>query len=258
VAKRARPDILPAVSFLTKRVTKATTHDWGKLKRCLSFIQATISDPLILSIDDLTIVKNWVDAAFGVHDDLKSHTGFTITMGKGALYASSKTQTLNTISSTEAELVGASSCMPQIMWTVNFLKAQGINVKRNYLYQDNQSTMRMERNGRQSAGPRSRHIDIRFFFIKDRIAKGDIHLLYCPTERMVGDYFSKPLQGPLFRYFRAIVMGYAPTPMIADPTLDTPAPEERVDVVPGADRIKGQTTRKSVTWADIVRTKTGK
>ena len=141
------------------------------------------------------------------------------------------------------------------MWTVNFLKAQGIDVKKNYLYQDNQSAMRMERNGRQSAGPRSRHIEIRFFFIKDRIARGDINLLYCPTERMVGDYFSKPLQGPLFRYFRNIVMGYAPTPEIPDPTLDTPAPEERVVEMTGADRIAGQTTQSTrvATYAEIVK-----
>ena len=203
---------------------------------------------MIISIDDLTIVKNWVDAAFGVHEDCRSHTGFTITMGRGSLYASSKTQTLNTMSSTESELVGASSCIPQIMWTVNFLKAQGINVRRNYLYQDNHSAMRMERNGRQSAGPRSRHINIRFFFVKDRIQKGEVHLMYCPTEHMVADFFSKPTQGALFKYFRNIVMGYAPTPVIPDPTLDSPAPEERV-----GGTITGSGESKTVSWADIVR-----
>ena len=179
-------------------------------------------------------------------------------MGKGSLYASSKSQKLNTMSSTEAELVGASSCVPQIIWTVNFLKAQGINVRRNYLYQDNQSAMRMERNGRQSAGPRSRHIDIRFFFVKDRIQKGEIHLAYCPTKQMVGDFFSKPLQGPLFRYFRNIVMGYAPTPVIPDPTLDPTATEECVVEITAADRTDGQASSalpmgSNKSYADVVR-----
>jgi hypothetical protein len=67
--------------------------------------------------------------------------------------------------------------------------------------------MKMEKNGRQSAGQRSRHINIRYFFIKDKIDKKEINLMYCPTGEMVADFFSKPQQGRLFRDFRDIVMG---------------------------------------------------
>jgi hypothetical protein len=69
------------------------------------------------------------------------------------------------------------------------------------------SAMLLETNGRASAGQRSRHINIRYFFIKDRIANGDITLLHCPTEQMIADFFTKPLQGHLFRKFRDIIMG---------------------------------------------------
>ena len=72
--------------------------------------------------------------------------------------------------------------------------------------------------------------------------------MYCPTEHMIGDFFSKPTQGALFKYFRNIVMGYAPTPVIPDPTLDSPAPEERV-----GGTITGSGESKTVSWADIVR-----
>jgi hypothetical protein len=209
VAKRARPDIQVPIAFLTSRVTNADEDDWKKLKRLLEYLHSTANMPLTLSIDNLSVIKSWVDASYAIHKDMRSHTGGIIMMGKGTLYARSSKQKINTKSSTEAELVGASDFLSQTIWTRNFLQAQGYSVTTNDFYQDNMSAMLLERNGRASAGQRSRHINIRYFFIKDRIAKGDIYLVHCPTTRMVADFFTKPLQGPLFRRFRDIIMGIA-------------------------------------------------
>jgi len=114
---------------------------------------------------------------------------------------------LNTKSSTEAELVGASDVLPRNIWLEMFLGAQGYFLEENDFAQDNQSTMKLETNGRRSCGQQSRHIDIRFFFIKDRIDSGYMNVVYCPTEVMLADFFTKPLQGALFRKFRDVVMG---------------------------------------------------
>jgi hypothetical protein len=209
VAKRARPDIQVPIAFLTSRVTNADEDDWKKLKRLLEYLHSTANMPLTLSIDNLSVIKSWVDASYAIHKDMRSHTGGIIMMGKGTLYARSSKQKINTKSSTEAELVGASDFLSQTIWTRNFLQAQGYSVTTNDFYQDNMSAMLLERNGRASAGQRSGHINIRYFFIKDRIAKGDIYLVHCPTTRMVADFFTKPLQGPLFRRFRDIIMGIA-------------------------------------------------
>ncbi len=86
---------------------------------------------MTLSIDDLSIVKMWVDAAFRVHKDMRSPTGGAIMILKGTFYASSKKHNMNTKSSTEAELVGAGDFLPQTIWTANFLRAQGYTVKEN-------------------------------------------------------------------------------------------------------------------------------
>ena len=53
----------------------------------------------------------------------------------------------------------------------------------------------------------SRHIDVRFFFIKDRVEAGDVEVAFCGTEEMVADFLSKPLQGGVFRRFRDAIMG---------------------------------------------------
>ena len=77
------------------------------------------------------------------------------------------------------------------------------------LYQDNQSAILLKKNGKASSGKRTRHINIRYFFIKDRIDKGEVEVVFCPTEEMVGHFFTKPLQGAKFRKFRKIIMNLA-------------------------------------------------
>ena len=90
---------------------------------------------------------------------------------------------------------------------MNFLKEQGYVISKNELMQDNQSAIRLEKNGRNSCTGNLRHIDIRYFFVKDRVDKGEIFITYCPTEVMLADFFTKPLQGRLFKFFRDIIMG---------------------------------------------------
>ena len=80
----------------------------------------------------------------------------------------------------------------------------------NVLFQDNQSAIRIERNGRNSCTGNSRHIDVRYFWVKDVVDRKEIKIEYCPTEQMLADYFTKPLNGRLFKYFRDIIMGYIP------------------------------------------------
>jgi hypothetical protein len=69
---------------------------------------------------------------------------------------------------------------------------------------------KIEKNGSKSCSKRSRHIDMRYVFIIDRLESEKIDVIFCPTEHMVADFFTKPLQGKLFHYLKAIVMGHKP------------------------------------------------
>jgi len=206
-AMRARPDLLTAMSFLTSKVRAPDEDDMKKLTRTLSYIRNTVNLPLALSADGPCVIKWWVDASFATRRELRSQTGVAMSMGRGAIHSMARKQRLNTTSSTEAEVVGADDAMPQITWTRYFLEEQGVKISRNILLQDNQSAMLLEKNGTGSSSRRTRHINIRFFFIKDRISNGEVELEYCPTDQMVGDYFTKPLQGAKFHLFRRIIMG---------------------------------------------------
>ena len=74
------------------------------------------------------------------------------------------------------------------------------------IYQDNQSAMLLEKNGRRSSGRRTRHMNIRYFFISDRIVTDGLSIEYCPTDNMTGDFFTKPLSGAKFRKFRRQIL----------------------------------------------------
>ena len=180
--------------------------DWNKLSRLMSYLRKTKDEVLILKCDGKNEVKWWVDAAFAVHPDMKSHTGAVMTMGSGAVQSISKKQKVNTRSSTEAELVATDDVIAQIVWTRNVLEAQGVKVDTNIVYQDNQSAMLLEKNGRSSAGKRSRHLDIRYFFITDQVNQGNLEIRYCPTDVMTADYMTKPLHGQKFHKFKKEIM----------------------------------------------------
>jgi hypothetical protein len=97
-----------------------------------------------------------------------------------------------------------------VLWVRHFLGAQGFEVTDNVIYQDNQSTMLLARNGKQSSGKKTRHIEIRYYFITDQINQKKARVEYCPTGDMIADFFTKPLQGSVFRWFRAVILNLPP------------------------------------------------
>jgi hypothetical protein len=210
LSQRARPDVQTATSFLCTRVKEADTDDYKKLARVMQYLRATKYLPLILGTDESGNIYWYKDGAHAVHRDMRGHTGLMMTFGQGAVYARSLKQKLNTRSSTETELVSFDDGMPQNLWALYFTKHQGRFLKDNIAYQDNTSTIRMEENGKMSTGKMTKHINIRYFFCTDRIKKGELSVKYCPTLDMIADYFTKPLQGSLFRKLRDLVMGITP------------------------------------------------
>ena len=207
VTKRARPDISLAVAFLTTRVKGPDIDDWRKLRHVIEYLRVTRDLPLILGADGSGVLSWYVDASFAVHPDMRGHTGGTLTMGRGFPLAKSTKQKLNTRSSTESEIVAVDDLIPQILWARLFMKEQGFDVRDNILYQDNKSAMLLEQHGRASSSKRTKHINIRYYYVADRVAKGDLRVVWCPTDQMIADFLTKPLQGKAFVEFRNMLMG---------------------------------------------------
>jgi hypothetical protein len=117
----------------------------------------------------------------------RSHTGGAMSLGSGVIYRTSKQQKLDTDSSSKAELVGVDDVMPQVLWTLYFLEAQGYKIDDNIIYQDNKSSILLETNGRGSRGKRTGHIIVRYFCIADRVESKEIRIEYCPTWIITAD-----------------------------------------------------------------------
>eukprot|EP00957_Ditylum_brightwellii_P185825 14148218-Ditylum_brightwellii.AAC.1 len=116
-------------------------------------------------------------------------------VGKGTLFSTSTKQKCNTLSLTKAKLVGINNVMPQILWTGYFLEVQGLTFKDNAVYQDNQSSLILEKYGKGSSGKRTRHINICYFFVTDHIKASELTIDYCPTEMMVADFILNCCKG---------------------------------------------------------------
>ena len=147
IYKRARPDFPLGVSFLKTRIQAPEEDGWKKLSRFIKYLRLNKHLPLTLRADDALIMKWWINVSFAVHPNMKSHTGGNGSLGKGLFYTTYTQQTLNMKISTEAELVGVDDLRPMILWSRYFLGAHGYKMDASNVYQDNQSTMLLEKNG---------------------------------------------------------------------------------------------------------------
>jgi hypothetical protein len=227
-AKRAKPELLTAASYLATRVTKCDSDDVDKLIRLVRYIRGTRDMGLILRPGASGIrVHLFVDASYGVHVDGRSHTGSCVVIGDlGAVHCRSAKQQIVTKSSTEAELVAMSDSANQGLFLRNFLVHQGYRMPAVIVYQDNMSCMALLARGR-SRGERTRHIDIRYFWMKDRVDKGEASIVHRGTAEMYANVLTKPLQGSQFVYERGCLTGW-PSAVKSESELHERVPEQKI------------------------------
>jgi hypothetical protein len=158
MATRVRQDIQMAVAFLTTRVKSPDKDIWGKLKRVLKYLNGMKYLKLSISVENLGILKWYVDGLHNVHWDCKGYGGAMFTMGKGAVSSYSRKVKLNTRSLTEMELVVADMYMPEMLWSLYLMESQGYKVECIGLHQDNMSTQLLMKNGRFLSGKKTKHI----------------------------------------------------------------------------------------------------
>jgi hypothetical protein len=207
IAKRIKPECLVVTSMLASRVKNPTEQDWSKLERLLAYINHTREIPLCLEMDKCYPVRisASIDSSHATHGDYRGHTGVYITLGKGCIQAVSVKQTINTKSSAESELVAVSDGATPVINVQNIILSQGLACEPALIDQDNQSTLAMLEKG-QATGPTSRHINIRYFWLTDRILNGEVQVRYVESGDMTADALTKTLQGHLFYKHRTTLL----------------------------------------------------
>lgn len=209
LAKKTRPDIIQAVTYLATRITHCNRVDRDKLIRVYKYLNNTRDYELVLSPDDLHL-RCYADASYATHADAKSHSGAVLVLGTNrtaTLYVRSAKQKLVSRSSTEAELIALHDVVPQVLWMRQLLGDLGFPCAGpTTIFQDNKSTIIIGNKGNANKG-KSKHIDVRYFSIKEKIDELIVKLEYLSTDRMLADFCTKPLSGASFSKLCSAILG---------------------------------------------------
>lgn len=208
LAMQSRPDILYAVNTLSRKTKQPNLEDWEAIQRVLHYIVGSRDLGLLFHSGEGIKLYATVDASYATHSDLKSHTGCTLHIGRhsASFRSLTKKQSVMADSSTVAEYIGAHVAAKEILWARNFLFELGFEQQEaTTLFEDNQSTIKLI--GKPGNGNKTKHIDLRFNFIRDQVAQRTIQIEYLPTTEMISDILTKPLGTSSFVYLRASLLG---------------------------------------------------
>ena len=195
-----RPDLATALGILGNFLSNPGQEHWKALKRVLRYIKGTLDVGLEFNASNQTAVNvtGFTDADWGADvTERKSTSGYTFTVCGGLVSWRSKRQEIVALSSTEAEYIALSLAAQEVVWLKSFVKDLGYNQENYVLYEDNQCAIALTKNPENHA--RTKHIDIRYHFVRDLVQKKEIEVDYCPTTDMLADIMTKGLSRPRFQ-----------------------------------------------------------
>lgn len=201
LSQGTRPDIAYIVNVLSRYNNKPTAQHWSALKRVLRYLKATINYKLTFKRDDSDII-GYCDADWANQtDDRRSCTGYVFLFQGAAISWGSKRQQTVALSSTEAEYMSLAASVQEAMWLKQLQEEfwPELKNKPTIMFCDNQSCISLS--GNESYHARSKHIDVRYHFIREKIAANQVLVEYMKTEDMIADVLTKGLHRPKHEVF---------------------------------------------------------
>ncbi|GJZ33617.1 putative ribonuclease H-like domain-containing protein [Tanacetum coccineum] len=187
-----RPDLQFAICMCARYQARPTEKHLHTVKRIFRYLRGTINQGLWYPKDSSIALTAFADADHAGCQDTRRSTSVSIQFPGDRLVSwSSKRQKSAAISSMEAEYIAMSGCCAQILWMRSQLTDYGLGFNKIPMYCDNKSAIALCCNNVQHS--RSKHIDIRFHFIKEHVENGVIELYFVNTEYQLADIFTKPL-----------------------------------------------------------------
>ncbi|KAL6331937.1 hypothetical protein AAG906_020287 [Vitis piasezkii] len=200
-----RLDIAFVVGMLGRYLSNPGSQHWKAAKKVLRYLQGTKDLMLTYQRTNILDVVGFCDADFaGCIDDKKSTTGYIFVMARGVVSWKSVKQTLTTSSTMEAEYVACYEACCHAIWMRNFILALGVVdsiSKPLKLFCDNSAVVAFSKNTMSTS--RSKHIDVKFYFVKEKMAESLIDIEHMCTKVMLVDPLTKGLgfsEGSLSTY----------------------------------------------------------
>ena len=195
----SRPDALCAVGILAQFVQNPGLAHWKALKRVMGYLYTTRDLWLTFGGVDAEL-EGFSDADWASQSHRHSISGYAFRMGKGAVTWSSKKQAIVALSSTEAEYIAQTHAAKELIWLRTFLGELTTPFSGPItLPCDNQGAIALSKDNKFHA--RTKHIDIRYHFIREAVENNQVFMYYVPTDENVADIFTKPLAKPKFEKF---------------------------------------------------------
>jgi hypothetical protein len=198
LAKCTRPDISYAVNQVARKMESPTENNWKEVKRIFRYLSGTRSHGLVY-VKDNSRLTGFSDASYAQLEGRRSTSGYTFIWNGAAITWRSKKQPIVATSSMEAEYIALSSAVKEALWIRKLLAEFKEGNTPIWINEDNQATIRFAYDSVNN--DRTKHIDVRYMFIKDRVEREEVQLRYCPTSEMVADVMTKPLSSILFKKF---------------------------------------------------------
>lgn len=197
LATVSRPDISYVISVLSQFLDKPTKVHWCLVKKVLKYLKGTSGLGILYNANAESKLECFSDSDFaGDPSSRKSTSGMLFKFCGGAITWASKRQKCIALSTTEAEFVAASQASKEAVWLHRILSDLCSSVDKPVLQIDNESAIRLIKNPEFHS--RTKHIDIRYKFVREKFLDGLLDVIHCESERQVADMFTKPL--PKFRY----------------------------------------------------------
>jgi len=202
-----RPDTANAMSIVSRNLDNYSEYAWKVVKRILRYLKGTMNHGLVLGAsegkpNDL-ILEAYVDANWGQNNvDRKSESGYVMRLCSSAISWKAEKQATVAQSTTESELVSANSGAREVVSLRRILKDLGVpQVLPTVMHEDNQGCIALMHNDIKNK--RTKHIDIKYFWVREQVELGEITMVYCPTEDMLADIMTKPLTAKTFEELRS-------------------------------------------------------
>ncbi|XP_068490452.1 secreted RxLR effector protein 161-like [Phaseolus vulgaris] len=187
-----RPNIMFSVSLISRYMSKPTELHLQAAKRILRYLNGTTNHGIFYKKGEEKELLVFTDYA-GDEEDSKSTSGYVFLLSSGAVSWMSKKQPIVALSTTEVEFVAAATCACQAIWIRMVLKGLNhVQHKGTIIMCDNTSTIKLSKNPVMHG--RSKHIRVRFHFLRDLVKSEKIELVHCGTQKQVADVMTKALK----------------------------------------------------------------
>jgi hypothetical protein len=194
-----RPDITYAVQTVSRFSIKPGLAHWEAVKRIFRYLKGTKDLWLSYGGNKKDLV-GYADADGNMAEDRHAISSYAFLLHGGAVSWTTKRQEIISLSTTESEYVAATYAAKEALWLRSLLSQLfDISLKPTTLFSDNQSAIALTKDHQYHA--RTKHIDIRFHFIRWIVENGSLRLVYCPTDEMVADTLMKALPSPKVKHF---------------------------------------------------------